>query len=153
MRYPDGKIITVGDLVWWNEGVCVGFVEGIMESYKDYSDYGCSSPCLSFTNLHPFSANAQKHKQHVGEVSGGGSVIYPESILKDEGVALLTGHEQSELMWAISHSRTLVDESIKDLPFCITARKDMQRMEEDWNFQYVDQTCNLLSNKPNNLSR
>jgi len=26
MRYPDGKIITVGDLIWWNEGVCVGFI-------------------------------------------------------------------------------------------------------------------------------
>jgi len=125
--------------------VCVGFVNDIMESYDDYTDYGCSEPCLSFTNLHPFSANKKKDHQHIGTVSGGGSTIYPESMIADEGVGLLTEHEQKELNWAISHSRSLVDSDVKNFPFCVTARMDMQRMEEDWHIQYVDHKCDVIA--------
>ena len=96
MRYPEGQLIQVGDLIWWEEGTCVGFVETILEDQTEYTSWGLKAPSLAFTNLHPFEANQSKHKQHIGPPGRGGTTIYPESKLVDEGIGLLSDHEKEE---------------------------------------------------------
>jgi hypothetical protein len=145
MRYPEGKTIQVGDLVWWNEGVCVGFVEEIMETQVEFESWGLSEPSLAFTNLHPFEANQTKHKQHIGNVITGGTVVNSESQIEDEGIGLLTEHERAELEWAIHHAKSIVAEEVSTLPFCVAARMDMDRTEEDWHFHFVDKECKVVA--------
>ena len=144
MRYPEGQTVKVGDLIWWNEGICIGFVEEVMESRKDYENWGLDEPSVAFTNLHPFEANLVKHQQHIGGPTTSGTVVDTEAQLENEGIGLLTDHECEELEWAISHAQSLVSEDIRDRPFCVSALMDMDRMEEDWNFDFVDGECGVI---------
>lgn len=151
MRYPkryalgdESEEVRVGDLVWWNEGVCVGFVEEVMEDRSDYESRGLAEPGIALTNLHPFVANEAKHKQHIGFVVNGGTVVHVMSDLEDEGIGLLSGHERSELEWAINEARTKVAPSYRDLPFCVSAVVDVERREEDWHFHFVDRDCQVI---------
>ena len=151
MKYPreysldsEPKEIRVGDLVWWNEGVCIGFVENLIEDERDREDNDMDESGIAFTNLHPFEANKLKHKQHIGFVSNGGTVIYPESVLEDEGIGLLTEYERSELNWAISTAKEAVSPEHRELPFCVTAVMNQNRREEDWVFHFVDRECQII---------
>lgn len=153
MKYPvkysngkEPKVICVGDLVWWNEGVCVGFVEEVMEARPDYERWGLDQPSIAFTNLHPFERNEDKHKQHIGFVTTGATVVHPldSQHLEDEGIGLLTPHEQSELVWAIREARSRVDPAYSSKPYCVSALKDMERGEEDWHFHFVDLECQIV---------
>ena len=92
MKYPDGSPINVGDLVWWNEGSCVGYVQVIAESEAEYVGWGLDSPHVFLSNIHPFSPGS-----NIG-------VAYPEACLKDEGVAPLIGEDRIRLDRA-SHRR------------------------------------------------
>ena len=147
MKYPvqysngqEPKQIRVGDLVWWNEGVCVGFVQELMEEPSDYERWGLDGPSIAFTNLHPFEANDDKRKQHVDDEITGATVVHPlnNQHLEDEGIGLLTPHEQSELIWAIGEAKSRVDSAYSNNPFCVSALKDMERGEEDRHFHFVD---------------
>jgi hypothetical protein len=40
MRYPEGQEIRVGDLVWWDEGACVGHVQWIWDEERDGDYFG-----------------------------------------------------------------------------------------------------------------
>lgn len=40
MIYPDGVEVHLHDLIWWNEGQCVGYVSEILETQKDWEKYG-----------------------------------------------------------------------------------------------------------------
>jgi len=151
MKYPkeyslgaEPQEIRVGDLVWWNEGVCVGFIEKVIESRKDYESWGLEEPSVALTNLHPFDANERKHKQHIGFVSSGGTVLNSEDQLKDEGVGLLSSHERSELEWAITEAKRRVAPEHHDTPYCVSAVMDMDRLEEDWHFHFVDHECQVV---------
>lgn len=150
MNYPERytlgdkvKTIQEGDLVWWNEGVCVGFVLEVMEEPAAYEAWGLDEPSIAFTNLHPFEANFEKHPQHIGSVVSGGTVVLTPDQLEDDGVGLLSPHERNELDWAIHKARSLIDSSLKELPFCVTAILDMERNEEDWIFHFVDTECTV----------
>jgi len=143
MRYPkiyspdpEPEEIRGGDLVWWNEGVCVGFVENLIEDEGDRSDYGLDQPGIAFTNLHPFEAN---------QFTNGGSTVYPEGMLEDEGVGLLSQHERSELNWAIATAREAVAPEHRDLPFCVTAVMNLDCKEEEWVFHFVDRDCKTIA--------
>lgn len=151
MKYPrqyapgdEPEEVRVGDLIWWNEGVCVGFVEEVMEEQSDYEAWGLDEPSIALTNLHPFAANELKHKQHIGFVTTGGTVVHGLDDLEDEGIGLLSDHERSELEWAISEARSKVAPSHRDLPFCVSALMDMERREEDWHFHFVDSECQII---------
>lgn len=54
MKYPkqyslgaDPEEIRAGDLVWWNEGVCVGFVEQVIETSDDFERWGLDEPSIA----------------------------------------------------------------------------------------------------------
>ena len=151
MRYPkqyalddEPEEVRVGDLIWWNEGVCIGFVEEVMGERTDYESWGLDEPSIALTNLHPFAANAVKHKQHMGFLTTGGSAVYGLDDLEDEGIGLLSDHERSEFEWAITEARSKVNPAHRDLPFCVSARMDMERREEDWHFHFVDTECQII---------
>ena len=144
MNYPNGKEMRVGDLVWWNEGVCVGFVEEIITDPMDFGNWHVDGPSIALTNLHPFEANQIKHKQHIGYVATGGTTVYPESTIKDEGIGLLSENERREFDWATSQAKERVSDVIAELPFCVCAHLDMERKEEDWHFHFVDQECKVV---------
>ena len=141
---PEQDKICVGDLVWWNEGVCVGFVEEVMVERPAFERSGLGEPGIALTNLHPFEANETKHKQHLGSVTSGGTVVHSYGVLEDEGVGLLSDHERSELDWAITEARSKMATAHRDLAFCVSAVMDMERGEEDWHFCFVDQECQMV---------
>ncbi|MEC5127053.1 hypothetical protein VSU19_09850 [Verrucomicrobiales bacterium BCK34] len=151
MKYPKPYVlgkepddVRVGDLIWWNEGVCIGFVEEVMEERADYESWGLDEPSIALTNLHPFEANKAKHQQHIGCVTSGGTVVHALNELEDEGIGLLSDHERSELNWAIAKARSKVAAAHRDLPYCVTAEMDMNRREEDWYFHFVDTECQII---------
>jgi hypothetical protein len=151
MKYPkeyslgdEPQEVRVGDLIWWNEGVCVGFVEEVMEERSDYESWGLDEPSIALTNLHPFAANESKHKQHIGFVTSGGTFVIALEDLEDEGIGLLSDHERSELDWAITEARSKVAPGHREMPICISAVMDMDRREEDWHFHFVDTECKII---------
>ncbi|MGB6220934.1 hypothetical protein [Haloferula sp.] len=151
MRYPkqyalgdDPEEVRVGDLIWWNEGVCVGFVEEVMEDQGDFERWGLDEPSIALTNLHPFEANEAKHKQHIGSVMSGCTVVHSLDDLEDEGVGLLSEHERSELDWAIAEARSRAEVQNREAPFCVSALMDMDRREEDWHFHFVNTECQVV---------
>lgn len=85
MKYPDGTTIRVGDLIWWNEGECVGYIQVIAESENEYRRWGLDTPHIFLSNNHPFDPTML-----IG-------VAYPESSMADDGIGLLTEQERSEL--------------------------------------------------------
>lgn len=42
MQYPDGSIVCLGDLIWWNEGTQRGKVALILETKEQQLEWGLS---------------------------------------------------------------------------------------------------------------
>jgi hypothetical protein len=40
MKYPNGSEVSIGDVIWWNEGSNQGVVAVILESDKDFESFG-----------------------------------------------------------------------------------------------------------------
>ena len=93
MKYPDGTVVQVGDLVWWDEGACLGYVQLILESPADYEAWGLDEPGIMICGSHPFDP----------EVTG---VYHSADSLEDEGVGLLSGPEHLELEEALGQAKT-----------------------------------------------
>ena len=136
--------IRVGDLIWWNEGVCVGFVEKVLEKPCDYERCGLNEPGIALSILHPYEANQKKHTQHTGSFTSGGTVIYSAKYLEDEGIGMLAPSEQSELNWAIEKARSMVSEFLRSFPFCVSAMVDTAHGGENWHFHFVDNECRII---------
>ena len=96
MQYPDGSMIQIGDLIWWDEGFCVGYVQAIEESKTEYESWGQNEPHIFVSNNHPFDATT-----HSG-------VAYPESSLADDGIARLNPEERLEFDRAAVRAHRLV---------------------------------------------
>ena len=143
---PDGQTqeVCIGDLIWWNEGVCVGFVEAILEEPADYKSWGLDTPSIAFTNLHPFESNKDKHRQHIGGITSGATVAYPISEMADEGVGLLSENELIELDWAIGEAKAAISDKHRHLPFCVSATINTERNTEDWQFHFVDREGQII---------
>ena len=73
MKYSDGTHMSVGDLIWWNEGTCKGRVAKIIESQDELKQYG-------LTNV-GFFICADPSKQELTQ-----DVFYEESDLVPEGI-------------------------------------------------------------------
>jgi len=86
MTYPDGLQIHVGDLIWWDEGHCVGYVQAIAESREDYESWGLDSPHIFVCNRHPFDP----------ALATSSGVAYGASFLEDEGIGPLSAAERLE---------------------------------------------------------
>ena len=136
--------IRIGDLVWWNEGTCIGYVLAIVDQPEQCEAYGLDKPHIDLSNLHPFEANQSKHPLYTGAPWSGGTVIHHEPCFEDEGIGPLSQHEHAELEWAIATARSKVSAAHRDSPFSIQAILDLNRKEEDWVFRFVDDKCNTL---------
>lgn len=86
MTYPDGSQIHVGDLIWWDEGHCVGYVQAIAESREDYESWELDSPHIFVSNRHPFDPSLATS---IG-------VAYGASFLEDDGIGPLSAAERLE---------------------------------------------------------
>ena len=108
MKYPDGSTIQVGDLIWWDEGNCVGFVQVIAESKVDYENWGLNAPHIFISNTHPFDAAL---------LTG---VAHDLACLKDEGIGLLTADERIQLAQATEQARGLVAGNVDFSTYSVT---------------------------------
>ena len=81
MNYPDGHLIRVGDLIWWNEGSCVGHVHVIAETPAEFEAWGLEEPHIFVDNTHPFDPTI------------GSGVAYNEACFEDEAIGLLDPKE------------------------------------------------------------
>ena len=81
MKYPDGQTICVGDLVWWNEGSCVGYVQAIAETQEEFESWGLEEPHIFVDNTHPFDPTI------------GSGAAHDEACLENEAIGLLNPTE------------------------------------------------------------
>jgi hypothetical protein len=137
-------MMRAGDLVWWNEGVCIGHIEEIIGTQDECARWGITEPSYAVSNLHPFEACSTKHKQHIGGIFTGGTVVYPETHMEDDGLGLLDDEECKELYWAISHAKSIAGEDFAHVPFCVYALMRDDLSGEDWHFHFVDDECKSL---------
>lgn len=93
MRYPDGSTIRTGDLIWWNGGSCVGYVQAVLDREEEFEAWGLAHPHLFLSNNHPYDS---------GETSG---ISYHQDCLSDEGIGLLTTQESADLAAAVATAR------------------------------------------------
>ena len=108
MNYPDGPTIRVGDLVWWDEGFCVGYVQVIAECKSDYEDWGLQAPHIFVSNSHPFDSTLRT------------GVGYPEACLRDEGIGLLTTDERIQLDEATNRAHDLFARDLDYSTYAVT---------------------------------
>ena len=103
MLYPDGTSVNKGDLIWWNEGQSVGYVQDVIKTNTDQRMWGLTQPHISIGG-HPYRSQ------------GSGFVVYPASDFADEGIGVLTAAERLELEAAIQHAQTTAgrDQSATD---------------------------------------
>ncbi len=73
MRYPDGAIVCLGDLIWWNEGTQKGKVALIVETKEKQLEWGLSENGIFI------SVNYSNE-----ELSA--DVFYSEDSFDDEGI-------------------------------------------------------------------
>ena len=124
MTYPDGSRIRVGDLIWWDEGLCVGYVQAIAESKEEYESWGLAAPHIYVSNTHPFDPAT---RDEVG---------YPMSALEDDGVGLLSPEERGEFEEATAEAHSLAVSDLDGLIYSVTT--EVQKCElVDWIFTFI----------------
>ncbi len=93
MKYSDGRKVSVGDHVWWNEGSSIGFIHVIVETKGDIKNWGFDEPHILLSGFHPSYPD------------GAGHVAYPESDFSDEGIAVLTAAEEEDFTQALESAQ------------------------------------------------
>jgi hypothetical protein len=112
MTYPDGSTVGVGDLVWWNEGHSVGYVQVVAESKDDYESWGLKVPSIFLSNRHPFDRSL------------GTGVAYDRASFEDEGIGLLSLEELNQLERATAEARRLATASFDTSTYSVTTEVD-----------------------------
>jgi len=130
MNYPDGTPIQVGDLVWWNEGVSVGFIQWIWDETRDgdYSWAKTDGPPLYISNRHPYAPSQE------GFNSGS---LHDEPCLADEGVGLLSVVELDEFQHASSLARIRSRSGLSEGFYTVETRVENCKQVE-WIFSVYD---------------
>ena len=95
MNYPDGAVVRIGDLVWWNGATRVGHIQGIMETKAEYQSWNLTEPFVFIANEHPFNPHLT-----VG-------IAYPASSFNDDGIGLLNSEETDEFARAMTCAKNL----------------------------------------------
>lgn len=108
MNYPDGSVIRTGDLIWWDEGACVGHVGEIMEESQQYEAWGLDEPSLEINNVHPFDGSS-------------GGIVYPLWVLESEGLSKFSDPERRELELALSEASRRAGRSFEGLKYVVRA--------------------------------
>jgi hypothetical protein len=122
MTCPDGTNMQVGDLIWWNEGACVGHVQAIAESKAEYEKWGLDGPHAFFGNTHPFDPDTT-------------GVAHPVGCFVDEGIGVLTDVESAELDRAMRCANVFPRSGLHQRIFSVTTRAEGCAMIE-WVFQF-----------------
>jgi hypothetical protein len=84
MKYPDGNDVKLHDLIWWNEGMCLGFVSLIVETEEQWGKWGLDEPGIFFS----FDLSGKTFGQHM---------FNSEESFVDEAIGLLTEAETTEI--------------------------------------------------------
>ncbi len=74
MIYPDGKTVSIGDLIWWNEGTKKGRVSLIVDTDEIRSEWGLDENGIFISANHMNSEMTS-------------DVFYAEKDFEDEGIA------------------------------------------------------------------
>ena len=99
MKYPDGTLIAVHDLVWWNGGIGIGHITAVFESAEECLQVGLSEPSIFIC-------------YDGSDSNDGASVIYPERAFVEDGIGRLTKEEEAEVADVISRSRLALPTTI-----------------------------------------
>ena len=125
MNYPNGGEIKVGDLIWWNDGYAIAYVQSLLEAEEELSEWGLDEPHLFLANIHPFDPTS---------VAGIG---YPQSILGEDGVRLLTDAEKEQLAAATAGAAQATDVDFTVVPHSI-GLEDTENGEREWVFSLIE---------------
>lgn len=123
MKYPDGSTIRVGDLIWWDGGYCVGFVQLVAESLDEYGSWGLDEPFIFVSNIHPFDP-----KMNTG-------VGYSESQLDDDGIGLLTPEERLQMEQASKQAVELAAANLEYSTYSVFTEARNRKLAE-WVFTF-----------------
>jgi hypothetical protein len=124
VRYPGGSTIRVGDLVWWDEGYCVGYVQVVAESKEEYEGWGLRCPHIFVSNRHPFDPTL------------GTGVAYDVACFEDEGIGLLTPEERNGLEQAAAKAQMNLKANPDDLTYAVTT--EVQNCQQTaWIFTFM----------------
>ncbi|MEK7951791.1 hypothetical protein [Luteolibacter soli] len=130
MNYPVGTPIQAGDLVWWDEGACVGFIQWIWDEARDgdYSWAKTDGPPLFIANRHPYTPS------HEGFGSG---MLHDESCLAGEGIGLLNEDELEELRLATALAKARSRSGLNGSFYTVQTRAENCRRVE-WIFSVYE---------------
>ena len=84
MIYPDGRSIHIGDRVWWDGGISIGYIREIHDSSEKLHSSGMDELGISISMISNFDIEAP----YVG---------YPQRLLADDGIELLTKEENEKI--------------------------------------------------------
>lgn len=123
--------MAVGDLVWWNEGRCLGYVQIIVETPEDLHLWGIEGTQgqAMIANHHPFDPNAM------------GFVRHDRECLAREGVAKLSKREIQLFQKAIQLAKPSSRYGFDDHGFSVMV-KYRAGARFEWVFRLYDR--NLL---------
>ena len=85
MKYANGENIILGDHIWWDEGLCLGYVVEIVETIADQKKRGLDEPSFFLNPGHP---KGMFNDRVIG---------HPQCCVVDEGIDRLTPEEEIEL--------------------------------------------------------
>ena len=125
MNYPNGGEIKTGDLIWWNGGYAVAYVQSLLEAEEELTEWGLDEPHLFLANIHPFDPTS---------VAGIG---YPESLLEDDGVRLLTENEKKQLAKVTAEASQATDVDFAVVPHSI-GLEDTENEGREWVFSLIE---------------
>lgn len=124
MMYPDGSTIQVGDLIWWDEGLCTGYVQEIAESKEEYESWGLSEPHIFVSDGHPFDPATRT------------GIGYPEASFASEGIGRLTPEERLKLEQATERARSLARIDSAHLSYAVHAAIENCK-QVGWEFSFI----------------
>lgn len=117
--FPNDNLIAKDDLIWFNEGVSVGFIYEIVE---DPSFWGVEETGVMIQSLHPLEVKEREDSP--------GLFFYPESSFADEGIGRLTDNEKKEVNRAIEIALDRFQETSP--VFTVSAYKKDNSKNEEW---------------------
>ena len=100
MKYPNGSRIRIGDLIWYNGGSCIGYVQEIAETEDQFVSWGLHSPHIFVSNEQPFDPSVR-----IG-------VAYSEVYIAEDGIGPLTAVELSQFSMAATRALGVVPSDV-----------------------------------------
>ncbi|MBZ0218808.1 MAG: hypothetical protein K8I01_00010 [Candidatus Methylomirabilis sp.] len=84
MNYPSGEPIRLGDRVWWDGGLAVGYIAEVLTSISDATSAGLSEPGVIISTTRDARGGTPR-------------VAYSQRLLADDGVGLVSDRESREI--------------------------------------------------------